>query len=381
MYTPTLPTLVSNLTLQNNRLSGSIPAELGNLANLTDLALNDNQLSGSIPTQLGNLSALVKLYLNDNSLTGPLPSEFANLRNLRRLALKNNKGVCIPDAQAVDIDFRIWASWLENWHTLSEGVLTCDGNVFERAPQNVDAVEFKALVALYEATDGPNWTNNTNWLSGRDLDDWYGIETRGANQRIAKLTLHGNGLNGQIPAAIGDLRYLTYLQMERNSLTGGIPSEIGNLSRMIHLDLSHNALTGSIPAALGSMSELLALDLSENQLSGSVPEELADLPKLRELVLFNNPDICVPTDILPWMKSLRYFHKNRDGVLLDCDGNPVFSPVQTVPPPPADDPDERAALVALYNAIGGANWTNTQTGCPTRPSAPGTAFPPTPPAA
>ena len=162
-------TNLTDLVLSNNQLSGSIPAELGNLASLTDLALGDNQLSGSIPSELGSISTLVRLYLNDNSLTGPLPSELANLNNLRRLALKNNNGVCIPDAQAVDVDFRIWASWLENWHTLSEGVLTCDGNVFERAPQNVDPVEFKALVALYEATDGPNWTNNTNWLSGAQI--------------------------------------------------------------------------------------------------------------------------------------------------------------------------------------------------------------------
>ena len=32
-----------------------------------------------------------------------------------------------------------------------------------------------ALVAFYHATDGPNWTNNENWLSDQPLDTWHGV--------------------------------------------------------------------------------------------------------------------------------------------------------------------------------------------------------------
>ena len=32
-----------------------------------------------------------------------------------------------------------------------------------------------ALVALYNSTDGPNWTNDANWLTG-SVTTWYGIE-------------------------------------------------------------------------------------------------------------------------------------------------------------------------------------------------------------
>ena len=39
-------------------LTGSIPAELGNLGNLTHLNLRTNQLSGTIPASLGNLRNL-----------------------------------------------------------------------------------------------------------------------------------------------------------------------------------------------------------------------------------------------------------------------------------------------------------------------------------
>ena len=31
------------------------------------------------------------------------------------------------------------------------------------------------LVALYNATDGPNWTDNTNWLSNEPLSEWHGV--------------------------------------------------------------------------------------------------------------------------------------------------------------------------------------------------------------
>ena len=47
------------LRLSNNRLNGSIPPELGDLASLQRLYLYSNRLSGSIPTALENLTALL----------------------------------------------------------------------------------------------------------------------------------------------------------------------------------------------------------------------------------------------------------------------------------------------------------------------------------
>ena len=39
-------------------MSGEIPAELGNLSNLTGLVLNDNKLSGCVPSSLEDQLAL-----------------------------------------------------------------------------------------------------------------------------------------------------------------------------------------------------------------------------------------------------------------------------------------------------------------------------------
>ena len=56
-------------------LSGSIPPELGNLANMDYLELGLNNLTGPIPPELGNLASLTELYLWGNNLTGPIAPE------------------------------------------------------------------------------------------------------------------------------------------------------------------------------------------------------------------------------------------------------------------------------------------------------------------
>ena len=54
------------------------------------------------------------------------------------------------------------------------------------------------LVALYNATGGPNWANNTGWLSNAPMGQWYGVTT-GDNGRVTGLDLYENQLSGEIP--------------------------------------------------------------------------------------------------------------------------------------------------------------------------------------
>jgi len=82
---------VSILSLYSNKLTGSIPSELGNLTNLSWLFLDNNKLTGSIPSELGNLTNLTALFLENNKLTGSIPSELGNLTNLTALSLHYNK--------------------------------------------------------------------------------------------------------------------------------------------------------------------------------------------------------------------------------------------------------------------------------------------------
>ena len=84
-------TNLQSLTLSDNYLTGPIPAELGSLTNLQSLTLYDNYLGGTIPAELGSLTNLERLDLSDNYLTGPIPAELGSLTNLERLDLSWNQ--------------------------------------------------------------------------------------------------------------------------------------------------------------------------------------------------------------------------------------------------------------------------------------------------
>ncbi len=181
-----------------------------------------------------------------------------------------------------------------------------------------------ALVSLYNATDGPTWVDNTNWLTDAPLGEWYGVETDDSGRVVAlrlgcelwdfeKNECPAPGLKGGIPAELGKLSELEYLDFGYNHhLTGPIPPELGNLEKLWYLDLGYNRLTGPIPlelsrltnlsrlylrrnrlsgpvpAWLGGLSRLWYLDLDVNQLTGPIPAELGDLAELRDLNLCCN---------------------------------------------------------------------------------------------
>ena len=109
----------------------------------------------------------------------------------------------------------------------------------------VDSPDRAALVALYHATDGPNWANRENWLTDASLEDWYGVRARSG--RVVRIHLPQNGLEGTIPAELGSLENLEWLSLSINLLHGPIPVELGNLVNLERLYLSQNHLRDPIP--------------------------------------------------------------------------------------------------------------------------------------
>ena len=204
-----------------------------------------------------------------------------------------------------------------------------------------------ALVALYNATDGPNWANNDNWLTDAPLGDWYGVDTD-ASGRVVRIDLAGNtdnwpeviphGLSGPIPPELGNLANLTGLSLYSTSLSGPIPPELGNLANLTGLSLGSNSLSGPIPPELGNLSGLTDLWLNHNNLSGPIPRNLLDLTKLNSFPFNDNAGLCAPgtADFANWLEGM----EEREG--------------------PFCNESDWAVLAALFEAAGGSGWTNDE---------------------
>ena len=261
-------------------LTGELPLELTDLTNLTMLALAGHDLNGELPAELGNLTNLEELYLWRNEFTGSIPSSLETLTNLTDLYLQDNQFTgCIP-AGLEDIEDN-------DLHLL--GLPYCGSG--SESPEGSVSGDRAALEALYNATDGPNWENNDNWLTDAPLDQWHGVTT-GGDGRVIEVDLLRGGLTGSIPAAMGNLNRLERLGLGRNSFRGSLPSELGNLTKLTFLDLTHleiqGGLTGDIPPELGNLTELTTLYLGGHDLSGELPTELRNLTKLGALVIWDN---------------------------------------------------------------------------------------------
>ena len=225
-----------------HRLSGSIPPEVGSLANLANLDLGLNNLTGPIPPELGNLANLTELYLWRNNLTGPIWPRLGSLANLTELYLSDND-------------------------------LT--------GPIPTELGSLANLTELY--------------LGDNDLTGPIPTEL-GSLTGLTELFLRGNDLTGPIPPELGSLGNLESLNVASNELSGAIPPELGNLATLEALFLDYNDLEGAVPPELGSMSSLRELGLCFNgDLAGALPVELTALRQLDALVA-GGTGLCVPSD-------------------------------------------------------------------------------------
>ena len=287
---------VTRLLLHENRLTGSIPSSLGSLASLEGLHLYDNELTGSIPPSLGSLVSLEGLHLYDNELTGSIPSSLGSLANLTTWYLSGNELTGSIPSSLGSLVSLVSFTLHDNQLTGSIPAALCkfaDGINPQQGGVNLpgcggDSEQDRAvLVEFYNATNGQNWTVNTNWNSSAPLDQWHGVSTD-SNGRVRDLQLRENKLSGAVPSSLGSLTNLEVLDLIGNSLTGSLSSSLGSLTNLEWLSLVDNQLTGSIPPSLGSLTNLTGLRLSNNQLTGSIPPSLSSLTNLTGLHLSNN---------------------------------------------------------------------------------------------
>ena len=204
-----LPPRVTRLNLFERELTGSIPPELGTLANLESLDLRVNELTGPIPPELGALANLQSLGLGYNQLTGSIPPELGALANLQSLGLDFNQltGSIPPELGAL--------------------------------------ANLQRLILGYNQLIGPI------------------PPELGALANLQSLSLGPNQLTGPIPPELTTLANLESLFLSGNQLTGSIPPELGTLANLQVLFLGGNALTGCIPEGLRDVEHSEHSDLDK----------------------------------------------------------------------------------------------------------------------
>ena len=169
------------------------------------------------------------------------------------------------------------------------------------------AAEMEALIAFYKATDGDNWTVNTNWCSEKPVEEWYGITTKGesygmtssrVDNMVCEIRLSINNLSGILPAEIGVFSELEILSLYDNKISGEIPAEISNLKKLREILLNNNDISGNIPSQIGVLNNLRFLGLSGNNIEGIIPDSIVKLNELEYLLLdWNNLSGKIPDSI------------------------------------------------------------------------------------
>ncbi|GAA3508923.1 hypothetical protein GCM10022393_21000 [Aquimarina addita] len=182
--------------------------------------------------------------------------------------------------------------------------------LFDNVSIKENVVDKEHLIAIYNATDGPNWDNP--WDLTTDVYTWEGVTINDLG-RVTELELNSN-LSGELPEELGNLTELELLDISLNlelvgnlpnsitnlqklkeltigytGFTGGIPDEIGSLTELEYLYVAFNAdLTGTLPSSIGNLNKLKKLNITRNGLTGEFPDALFTLDSLEHLIIVNS---------------------------------------------------------------------------------------------
>lgn len=204
----------------------------------------------------------------------------------------------------------------------------------------LSTIDSLALVAIYNALDGPYWTNYSGdaaWNLGQPVSTWHGVRTAliDGQIRVVSLVLESLQLDGELPPQIGALTALGTLDLRGNTIKGTLPDEIANLTNLEKLYIDNNKFTGEIPGAIAHLKRLKELSaignrlgtfpvaicqadsltvihLEKNEIS-TLPGEITSMTRLEYLYLNENKLTTLP-DGLDKMPSLLYFHAQKNQI-------------------------------------------------------------------
>ena len=153
--------------------------------------------------------------------------------------------------------------------------------------------ERAALMAIFNALDGPNWESHEYWGTEAPVTWWPNILCD-ENGHVVSLNLSDPGIKGSLPPEIGNLPYLTDLNMGGPYVdchfTGSLPEEIGNLTNLKRLQMVNCPFEGRLPESLGNLSNLEGLYITycEKLAPGPIPSWIGNLAKLKVLQIYGH---------------------------------------------------------------------------------------------
>ncbi|KAJ3708020.1 hypothetical protein LUZ61_011725 [Rhynchospora tenuis] len=264
----TIPGSIANLStslyilaLNSNPISGSIPRGVDKLTNLIALNLGQTLLRGPIPKEIGNLGKLQMLDLSASMMSSKIPSTFGNFTGMTKLYLQNNnlEGHIPPE--------------ISNMHVL-ELLNISNNKLTGEIP--------KEIMYLPSLSIGLFLSNN--YLSGA-----LPLEI-GKMKNVMEVSLTNNNLSGEIPSTIEGCQLLQILHLNGNLFHGPIPPSMSNIKGLQELDLSNNKFSGGVPEFLAEM-QLQKLNLSFNNFEGELPEK-GVFRNISAINVSGNPKLC-----------------------------------------------------------------------------------------
>lgn len=226
---------ITDINMEDNRLIGPFPTDLGQLGDLTTLNMHYNSLNGTIPDDVCTETVTKEVHIYADAPN--CPNEFEASTGLYAAGccdnlvidmgeyLKEFAAHVLGDANCVhlvgaEIGVCNYIINVENYDLFSDGYpYEFNGNVWEWINERA------VLVRMYLSTGGHNWANNNKWLSSENHCSWHGV-TCSSDFSVTVVDLENNGLVGPFPQDVGILSNLDSLNMHFNSLTGLIPNDV-----------------------------------------------------------------------------------------------------------------------------------------------------------